>query len=99
MPENDKWLERWAVRSSSGHGDYIIGRDTDGKYGCSCMGWKTHIYCPKCHNALKKGMTTCPTCYRDVAEVERHDCTHIQEVKAGRGKTIGQAVLDRMLGR
>jgi hypothetical protein len=70
---NDKWVERWAVRSSSGKGDYIIGQTTEGEWGCSCIGWTSHV--------------------------PRTDCRHIREVKAGRGKTVGQATIDRMLGR
>jgi hypothetical protein len=57
--QNDKWVERWAVRSSSGHGDYIIGRAADGS---SCMGWCTHVYCPKCTSAIKKLEDKCSWC-------------------------------------
>jgi hypothetical protein len=97
MP-NDKWIERWAIRSSSGHGDYIVGKDAEGNYGCSCMGWTGHIYCPYCQTAVKKGWESCEMCGRKMTPV-RHDCTHIEQVKAGRGRSIGLATLDRMLGR
>jgi hypothetical protein len=97
MP-NDKWVERWAVRSSSGKGDYIIGKDACGNYGCSCVGWTHHTYCPFCDSAVKKGDTTCPTCGKS-GEWVRHDCTHIYTVKAGRGRSVADATLDRMLGR
>jgi hypothetical protein len=95
---NDRWKERWAVRSSSGHGDYIIGKDAAGNYGCSCMGWTTHLYCPHCGHQIKKTMTHCEWC-GDSEEPVRHDCTHILEVKAGRGRTVAEATIDRMLGR
>jgi hypothetical protein len=96
---NDKWVERWAVRSSSGHGDYIIGRGADGKYGCSCMGWCTHVYCPHCGHQIKKLEEKCSWCGTDKSQAIRHDCTHILEVKTGHGRSIGEATLDRMLGR
>lgn len=92
----DKWVQRWAVPSSSGGGYYIIGKDADGNYGCSCLGWTSHIYCKFCHQSVKKGQETCPTCGR-LIEIERHDCSHIREVKAGRGKSISEAVMGRML--
>ena len=95
----DKWVQRWAVRSSSGKGDYIISKDAEGNYACSCMGWCTHIYCSRCDGALKKDMTRCPNCGNLVTGVVRHDCTHIYEVKCGRGKTVGEATIARMLGR
>ena len=89
---NDKWVERWAVRSSSGHGDYIIGRDAEGNYGCSCPGWTRHLYCPFCGSAAKKGDTICHTCRRRYAgdarfAPVRRDCVHISQVKAGRGRS------------
>jgi hypothetical protein len=95
---SDKWVERWAVRSSSGHGDYIVGKDEAGNYGCSCRGWTQHMYCPFCNSSIKKGQTACPVCGKVGAWV-RHDCAHIVEVKLGRGRSIAEATLDRMLGR
>ena len=40
---NDKWINRWIVHSSSGSGDYVIGQDADGNWGCSCIGWTRHV--------------------------------------------------------
>jgi len=40
---NDKWVDRWTVESSSGGGSYIIGRDAQGNWGCSCRGWTSHV--------------------------------------------------------
>lgn len=98
MP-NDKWVERWAIRSSSGVGDYIIGKDAEGNYGCSCIGWTSHVYCPSCGSGMRKHYLNCPKCGEDVRANPpvRHDCSHIIEVKAGRGNSLGQAMLNRML--
>lgn len=93
----DHWLQRWAVRSGTG-GDYIIGKDAEGNYGCSCLGWTLHIYCPYCGAAVKKSEAGCSRCGRIMTPV-RHDCSHIRAVKEGRGRTIPEATLDRMLGR
>jgi predicted nucleic acid-binding Zn ribbon protein len=97
----DKWVERWAVRSSSG-GNHIIARDTEGNYACDCMGWTRHMYCPDCSAGIKKDETHCPRCgcvFGGKYNPVRHDCVHITEVKTGRGRSIGEATIDRMLGR
>lgn len=101
MSQSDKWIERWAVRSSSGKGDYIVGKDAQGNYGCSCRGWTSHIYCPNCKYSVKKGQVQCAWCGCDLERCKpiRQDCTHITTVKLGRGKTIAEATLDKMLGR
>jgi hypothetical protein len=95
---NDKWIKRWAVRSSSGKGDYIISTDAEGNYGCSCSGWTLHIYCPYCYTSVKKEADSCGYCGRRMTPV-RHDCAHIRTVKANGGRSIGEATIDRMLGR
>jgi len=71
--KDDKWVDRWVVSSSSGDGDYIVARDKDGNWACSCIGWTRHV--------------------------PRRDCRHITEVKEGGGKTVSEAVLDRLAGR
>ena len=38
--KDDKWIKRFKVQSSSGNGDYIVGIDKEGNYGCSCPVWK-----------------------------------------------------------
>jgi hypothetical protein len=38
----DKWIRRWVASSDSGPGNYIVGQDADGNYGCSCRGWTSH---------------------------------------------------------
>ena len=40
---NDKWVERWVVPSESGNGEYIVSKDKDGNYACSCIGWTRHF--------------------------------------------------------
>jgi len=91
---NDKWVNRWVVPSSSGGGDWIVGQDADGKWGCSCPGWTRHIYCGFCDATLKKDDVKCPWCGR--TEKVRHDCKHIIDAKCGRAKTVAEAVLDRI---
>lgn len=99
--ENDKWVSRWAVRSSSGHGDYIIGRDAEGKYGCTCLGWTRNVtkICAMCGWIWSKPDQCCAKCGCIEHCTERKDCTHIIQVKHGRGRTISEAVFDRMAGR
>lgn len=41
--KDDKWVKRWVVHSESGNGDYIVGQDKDGNWGCSCRGWTSHV--------------------------------------------------------
>jgi len=71
--KDDKWVQRWVVPSSSGGGDYIVGRTSEGEYGCSCPGWVKHY--------------------------PRRDCKHILEVRAGGGRTLVEATIDKMKGR
>ena len=40
--KDDKWIHRWVVPSSSGGGEYIVGQDAEGNWGCSCVGWTRH---------------------------------------------------------
>ena len=91
---NDKWVNRWVVPSSSGGGDWIVGQDADGKWGCSCPGWTRHIYCAFCGASLKKDDERCPFCGH--TEMVRRDCKHIIDAKCGRAKTVAEAVLDRI---
>lgn len=99
MPKtiSDKWIDRWYVESSSGPGVYVIGKDREGNYACSCPGWTMHLYCPNCSTAVKKDHY-CGYCRRTVDAI-RGDCKHIYTVKTGRAKTMTNLVIDRMLGR
>lgn len=100
MPQ-DKWVKRWGARSSSGGGDWIVGQDENGEYGCSCPGWTMQMFCPACELRVKKAMTFCPHCYCDLTKNKsvRHDCYHIKEVKEGRGRPLDVAVMDKLVGR
>ena len=97
----DKWEQRWAVRSSSGHGDYIVGRDKDGNFGCSCMGWTMNVVkmCSKCGMYWGKGEVKCSACGSTEHTTMRRDCSHIAWVKCGKGMTIAEETLNKMLGR
>lgn len=67
---NEKWVQRWIVPSMSGGRPYVVAKDKEGNYACSCPGWTQHY--------------------------PRRDCKHIQEVLAGRAKTLAEATLDRL---
>jgi predicted nucleic acid-binding Zn finger protein len=99
--KDDKWVKRWVVPSSSGEGEYIVGQDAEGNYGCSCPGWTRHMYCPKCGSGVKKDDTYCACCGQvfDGLKPVRKDCRHILDVKAGRAQTLAEATLDKMKGR
>jgi endogenous inhibitor of DNA gyrase (YacG/DUF329 family) len=101
--ENDKWIKRWAIESSSGGGNYIVGQDTEGNYGCDCPGWTRNVkkYCPECGTNIPRGtQNMCPRCNKTVvARVERQDCRHIRIVKGGGGKSLSESVMDRLLNR
>jgi len=101
MRTNDKWITRWAVRSRAGHGDYIVGKDAEGNWGCSCVGWTMHAVkkCSVCGLYWAKGEIECSKCGSTATVTLRKDCYHITEVKGGRGRSIAEAILDRMKGR
>jgi len=102
---SDRWLKRWVVASESGPGDYIVGQDAEGNWGCSCPGWTRNVakFCPDCGSRLGKVGKLDAYCWRCrkpiTPRVERIDCKHIIEVRNGGGKTIAEATLDRMAGR
>jgi len=50
---DDKWVKRWVVPSSSGNGEYIVGQDKDGNWGCSCIGWTRHVPRRDCKHILE----------------------------------------------
>lgn len=101
--KTDKWVKRWTVPSSSSKGVHIIGIDAEGNYGCSCPAWTRIVdkYCPICKNhLLKEPKNMCPHCFTvpDNPIVKRIECHHIKDVKAGMGKELKDAVMDRLLG-
>ena len=106
--ENDKWVKRWVVESSSGGGEYVIGMDAEGNYGCSCPAWTRNVVhrCTVCGERFGRldkranDMWWCIRC-RDTraAVVERRGCKHIDLVKSGRARTLAETAMDKMLGR
>lgn len=100
---NDKWVERWIVPSSSGNGNYIISRDAEGNYACSCRGWTLNVrkYCPDCGLQLARKDPYCWKCKKPVENprTERIQCQHIRIVLAGSGKRLSDATIDILAGR
>lgn len=38
------WVERWFVPKSKGDGDWVVARDKEERWGCSCPVWKFQNY-------------------------------------------------------
>ncbi len=49
----DKWVKRWVVPSSSGHGKHIVAQDAEGKFACDCIGWTRHVPRRDCKHILE----------------------------------------------
>lgn len=100
---DDKWVERWVIPSTSGNGNYIVSKDKEGNYACACRGWTLNVrkYCPDCTSPLDRKDPYCWKCQKPVNNpiTKRIECKHIWEVKAGRGKTLGQATIDILTGK
>ena len=47
--KNDRWIQRWNVPGSNGH-TWIVAKDREGNYGCSCPVWKFKRI--ECHHIL-----------------------------------------------
>ena len=46
LPDNDKWENRFEVRSETSDRVYTIAQNKDNRYwGCSCPGWKRYRRC------------------------------------------------------
>jgi uncharacterized Zn finger protein len=46
LPDNGQWTNRIQVKSESSTRLYIVAqRLSDGSWGCSCPGWKSHRNC------------------------------------------------------
>jgi hypothetical protein len=99
----DRWKKRWVVESNSGHGQHIVALDLNDQWGCDCKGWTMHVrrFCLACgkeiskHDKVAEGLYRCYWCnWEGEPKTERVDCSHIREVKAGGGKTLGDAVID-----
>jgi len=99
----DRYVERWVVPSSSGNGNYIVSQLKDGSYACACRGWTMNVrkYCPDCGLLLNRRDPYCYKCGKVVENprTERIECQHIAIVKAGGGKSLGDATIDILAGR
>lgn len=46
LPDNAQWQHRFEIKSSSSSRIYTVAqRKSDGTWGCSCPGWKSHRKC------------------------------------------------------
>lgn len=46
MPDNEQWMNRFTVKSSSSSSIYTVAqRRADGVWGCSCRGWIHYRHC------------------------------------------------------
>jgi|HubBroStandDraft_4_1064222.scaffolds.fasta_scaffold249618_3 hypothetical protein len=46
LPDNKEWINRIEIRSESSDRLYTVAqRRSDGSWGCSCPGWKSHRHC------------------------------------------------------
>lgn len=66
LPDSERWVNRFEVRSSSSNRLYVIAQQrADGVWGCACPGWTHHR---KCHHLtdvlrrLAKVAETMPAC-------------------------------------
>lgn len=39
-PKTGRWIERWSVESDDMDREYVVSRDAQGEFGCSCPQWK-----------------------------------------------------------
>jgi len=106
----DRYVERWVVPSSSGNGNYIVSKLNDGSYACACRGWTMNVkkFCPDCDSRItwhklqgEDKVLYCFQCRKVVEKprTERIECSHIRIVKAGGGKSLGDATIDILAGR
>ena len=46
LPNNPGWSNRLEIKSASSPRKYVVAqRNTDGVWGCSCMGWIRYRHC------------------------------------------------------
>jgi hypothetical protein len=46
MPDNQQWMNRFTVKSTSSSSVYTVAqRRSDGVWGCSCRGWTHYRHC------------------------------------------------------
>lgn len=55
MPDNQVWVNRFTVRSTSSSSVYTVAqRRTDGVWGCSCRGWTHYRHCKHLTDILRR---------------------------------------------
>ena len=55
LPDNDQWINRFQVRSTSSSSLYTIAqRRADKTWGCSCVGWRNHRKCKHLTDVLRR---------------------------------------------
>lgn len=55
LPDNERWTNRFQVKSGSSERLYIIAQQrTDGVWGCSCPGWRHHRRCKHLIDVLQR---------------------------------------------
>jgi hypothetical protein len=55
MPDNDQWVNRFTVNSTSSSSVYTVSqRRSNGVWGCSCPGWRHHRKCKHVTDILRR---------------------------------------------
>ena len=55
LPDNDGWMNRFQVKSSSSSALYTIAqRRSDRVWGCSCPGWRHYRHCKHVTDVLSR---------------------------------------------
>ncbi len=55
LPDNDRWTNRFQIKSASSDRLYIIAQQrADGVWGCSCPGWRHHRHCKHVTDVLRR---------------------------------------------
>ena len=55
MPDNDRWVNRFTVKSTSSSRVYVVAQQrSDGVWGCSCWGWKRYRHCRHLTDILER---------------------------------------------
>lgn len=55
LPDNERWTNRFEIKSASSDRLYIIAQQrADGEWGCSCPGWRHHRRCKHLTDVLRR---------------------------------------------
>lgn len=55
LPDNDRWTNRFEIKSASSDRRYVIAQQRhDGEWGCSCPGWRHHRKCKHLTDVLRR---------------------------------------------